>query len=92
MVSEWCVKTTWNAGRYIVIDTVMALMKQFSACRPLLQWLHQEGGPMRDASVSMFNVYVYGSVRKVRSRFRACSRGIVIFTSLKNNLMLAEIT
>ena len=22
----------------------MALMKQFSACRPLLQWLHQEGG------------------------------------------------
>ena len=44
VVSEWCVKTTWNAVRYIAIDTVMALMKQFSACRPLLQWLHQEGG------------------------------------------------
>ena len=37
VVSEWCVKTTWNAVRYIAIDTVMALMKQFSACRPLLQ-------------------------------------------------------
>ena len=44
VVSEWCVKTTWKAVRSIAIDTVMALMKQFSACRPLLQWLHQEGG------------------------------------------------
>ena len=44
VVSEWCVKTTWKAVMFIAIDTVMALMKQFSACRPLLQWLHQEGG------------------------------------------------
>ena len=44
VVSEWCVKTTWKAVRFIAIDTLMALMKQFSACRPLLQWLHQEGG------------------------------------------------
>ena len=36
VVSEWCVKTTWKAVRFIAIDTVMALMKQFSACRPLL--------------------------------------------------------
>ena len=43
VVSEWCVKTTWKAVRFIAIDTVMALMKQLSACRPLLQWLHQEG-------------------------------------------------
>ena len=40
VVSEWCVKTTWKAVRFIAIDTVMALMKQSSACRPLLQWLH----------------------------------------------------
>ena len=44
VVSEWCVKTTWKAVRFIAIDTVMALMKRFSACRPLWQWLHQEGG------------------------------------------------
>ena len=41
-----------------------------------------------DAGVNMFNVYVYGSVQKVRSRFRACPRRIVIITSLKNNYML----
>ena len=44
VVSEWCVKTTWKTVSFIAIDTVMALMKQFSACRPLLQWLHQKGG------------------------------------------------
>ena len=31
----------------------------------------------------MFNVYVYGSVQKVRERLRACPRRIVIITSLK---------
>ena len=36
------------------------------------------------------NVYVYGSVHKVRSRWRACPRRIVIITSLKNNHMLDE--
>ena len=41
-----------------------------------------------DAGVIMFNVYVCGSVQKVRSRFRACPRRIVIITSLKNNHML----
>ena len=40
VVSEWCIKTTWKTVRFIAIDTVMALTKQFSACRPLLQWLH----------------------------------------------------
>ena len=43
-----------------------------------------------DAGVNMFNVYVYGSVQKVRSRWRACPRRIVIITSLKNNHMLDE--
>ena len=43
-----------------------------------------------DASVNMFNVYVRGSVQKVRSRWRACPRRIVIITSLKNNHMLDE--
>ena len=43
VVSGWCVKTTCKAVRFIAIDTVMALMKQFSACRPLLQWIHQAG-------------------------------------------------
>ena len=43
-----------------------------------------------DAGVKMFNVYVYGSVQKVRSRFRAWPRRIVIITSLKNNHMLDE--
>ena len=40
VVSEWYIKTTWKTVRFIAIDTVMALMRQFSACRPLLQWLH----------------------------------------------------
>ena len=39
-----------------------------------------------DASVNMFNVYVYGSVQKVCSRWRACPRRIVIITSLKNTI------
>ena len=43
-----------------------------------------------DAGVNMFNVYVYGSVQKVRSRWRACPRRIVIIASLKNNHMLDE--
>ena len=43
-----------------------------------------------DAGVNMFNVYVYGSVQNVRSRFRACPGRIVIITSLKNNHMLDE--
>ena len=43
-----------------------------------------------DAGVNMLNVYVYGSVQKVRSRFRACPRRIVVITSLKNNHMLDE--
>ena len=43
-----------------------------------------------DAGVNMFNVYVYGSVQKVRSRLRACPRRIVIITSLKNNHILDE--
>ena len=43
-----------------------------------------------DAGINMFNVYVYGSVQKVRSRWRACPRRIVIITSLKNNHMLDE--
>ena len=43
-----------------------------------------------DAGVNMFNVYVYGSVQKVRSRWRACPRRIVIITSLKNSHMLDE--
>ena len=39
----------------------------------------------------MFNVYVNGSVQKVRSGLRACPRRIVIITSLKNNhIMLDE--
>ena len=38
----------------------------------------------------MFNVYVNGSVQKVRSGLRACPRRIVIITSLKNNHMLDE--
>ena len=38
----------------------------------------------------MFNVYVYGSVQKVRGGLRACPRRIVIITSLKNNHMLDE--
>ena len=43
-----------------------------------------------DAGVNMFNVYVYGSVQKVRGGLRACPRRIVIITSLKNNHMLDE--
>ena len=43
-----------------------------------------------DAGVNMFNVYVYGSVQKVRGGWRACPRRIVIITSLKNNHMLDE--
>ena len=38
----------------------------------------------------MFNVYVNGSVQKVRSGLRACPRRTVIITSLKNNHMLDE--
>ena len=38
----------------------------------------------------MFNVYVYGSVQKVRSRLRACPRRIINVTSLKKNHMLDE--
>ena len=43
-----------------------------------------------DAGVNVFNLYVYGSVQKVRSRFRACPRRIVITTSLKKKHMLDE--
>ena len=42
-----------------------------------------------DAGVNR-NVYVYGSVQKVRSRWRVCPRRIVIINSLKNNHMLDE--
>ena len=42
--------------------------------------------------VNIFPGYVYGSARKVRCRLRACPQRIVIFTSLTNNLMLAETT
>ena len=45
-----------------------------------------------DEGANIFCGYVYGSVRKVRCRFRACPRRIVIFTSLINSPMLAEIT
>ena len=38
----------------------------------------------------MFDLYVYGSVQKVRSRFRVYPRRIVIITSLKNNHILDE--
>ena len=44
-----------------------------------------------DEGVNIFSGYVYGSARKVRCRYRACPRRIVI-TSLKNNHTLAEIT
>ena len=43
-----------------------------------------------DAGVNMLNVYVYGSVQKVRGGLRACPRRIVIITSLNNNHMLDE--
>ena len=43
-----------------------------------------------DAGVNVFNVYVYGSVQKVRGGLRACPRRIVIITSLKNKHMLDE--
>ena len=43
-----------------------------------------------DAGANVFNVYVYGSVQKVRRRWRACPRRIVIITSLKNSHMLDE--
>ena len=43
-----------------------------------------------DVGINMFNVYVYSSVQKVRSRWRACPRRIVIITFLKNNHMLDE--
>ena len=42
------------------------------------------------ACVNMFDLYVYGSVQKVRSRFRVYPRRIVIITSLKNNHILDE--
>ena len=45
-----------------------------------------------DEGVNIFSGYVYGGVPKVRRRFEACRRRMVIFTSLKNNHMLAEIT
>ena len=45
-----------------------------------------------DKGVNIFSRHVYGDGRKVRRRYKACRRRIVIFTSLKNNHMLAEIT
>ena len=43
-----------------------------------------------DAGVNIFNVYVYGRVQKVRSRWIACPRRIIFTTSLKNNHILDE--
>ena len=74
-----------RSGRDLIVSCIHENIPNFGDTKLLVKPV-----VLCDAGVNMFNVYVYGSVQKVRSRWRACPRRIVIITSLKNNHMLDE--